>query len=89
MPHDHVEFIDNQPVLTLIEGKRTGILGALDDEVIADGMGKGSDEGFIAAVSQNGGTLMDVSFRGSVAHALDPERPLTTPLNSHCSSATI
>ena len=24
---DHVEFIDNQPVLTLIEGKRTGVFG--------------------------------------------------------------
>ena len=51
--YDHVEFIDNQPVLTLIEGKRTGVFGALDDEVIADGMGKGSDEGFITTVSQN------------------------------------
>ena len=33
MPYDHVPFIDNQPVLTLIETKPTGIFALLDDEV--------------------------------------------------------
>lgn len=30
--HEHVEFIDNQPVLTLIEGRPAGVLACLDDE---------------------------------------------------------
>ena len=33
MPYDHVPFIDNQPVLTLIETKPNGIFALLDDEV--------------------------------------------------------
>jgi len=43
--HEHVVFIDNQPVLNLIEGKPKGILAMLDDEVV---VGKSGDEGFVA-----------------------------------------
>jgi len=42
--YDHVTFIDNQPVLNLIEKKPAGLFALLDDEVVIP---KGSDEGFI------------------------------------------
>ena len=47
--HDHVAFIDNQPVLTLIEGKPTGLLSCLDDEAFIGP--KGSDDGFLRNVA--------------------------------------
>ena len=45
--YDHVPFIDNQPVLHLIESKPTGIFALLDDEVVVP---KGCDEGFVRNV---------------------------------------
>ena len=48
--HDHVAFIDNQPVLSLIEGRPTGVLMVLDDEAFIGP--KGSDEGFLNNVKQ-------------------------------------
>ena len=42
-----VEFIDNQPVLNLIEKKPKGILVMLDEEITAP---KGSDERFLSKI---------------------------------------
>lgn len=38
---DHIEFIDNQPILDMIEKKPNGLLVLLDEEIV---MPKGSDE---------------------------------------------
>ena len=45
--YTHVEFIDNQPVLDLIEKKPQGILVMLDEEII---MPKGTDMTFLSKV---------------------------------------
>ena len=42
--HRHVDFIDNQPVLDMIQQKPMGILPTLDEELV---MPKGSDTTFI------------------------------------------
>ena len=53
VPYTKINFIDNQPVLNLIERKRKGILPILDDEVR---MPKGSDEGFMKRVDKENGS---------------------------------
>jgi len=53
VPYTKINFIDNQPVLNLIERKRKGILPLLDDEVR---MPKGSDEGFMKRVDKENST---------------------------------
>ncbi|KNC51726.1 myosin VIIA [Thecamonas trahens ATCC 50062] len=47
--YDHVEFIDNQPCLDLVENKPNGIIAMLDEEVV---MPKGSDESFLRKLHQ-------------------------------------
>eukprot|EP00002_Diphylleia_rotans_P005132 TRINITY_DN1421_c0_g1_i1.p1 TRINITY_DN1421_c0_g1~~TRINITY_DN1421_c0_g1_i1.p1 ORF type:complete len:1546 (-),score=390.98 TRINITY_DN1421_c0_g1_i1:282-4919(-) len=44
VPYDHVDFIDNQPVLDLIENKPSGILAMLDEEIVVP---KGDDNTFL------------------------------------------
>ena len=52
--HEHIEFIDNQPVLSLIEGRApAGLLMCLDDEAWLGP--KGSDEGFMRNVGNTHG----------------------------------
>ena len=53
VPYTKINFIDNQPVLNLIERKRKGILPILDDEVR---MPKGCDEGFMKRVDKENGS---------------------------------
>jgi len=48
----HVEFIDNQPVLDLIELKPKGILVVLDEEIVVP---KGSDSTFLSKINKNHG----------------------------------
>ena len=48
VPYDHVPFIDNQPVLNLIESRPSGIFALLDDEVVIGP--KGNDEGFMRSM---------------------------------------
>ena len=49
---DHVEFIDNQPVLDLIELKPKGILVVLDEEIK---MPRGSDATFLSKINKHHG----------------------------------
>ena len=49
IPFKHIEFIDNQPVLDLIEMKGKGILPLLDEELV---MPKGSDQTFLQKMHQ-------------------------------------
>eukprot|EP00475_Leptophrys_vorax_P042051 TRINITY_DN79370_c0_g1_i1.p1 TRINITY_DN79370_c0_g1~~TRINITY_DN79370_c0_g1_i1.p1 ORF type:complete len:1265 (-),score=404.92 TRINITY_DN79370_c0_g1_i1:50-3844(-) len=50
----HVDFIDNQPMLDLIEGQRPiGLLRILDEQVV---LPRGSDEGFLAQAFETFGT---------------------------------
>jgi len=51
--YDHVEFIDNQPVLDMIEAKRPqGILIALDEEIVVP---RGSDTTFLNKIHKTHG----------------------------------
>eukprot|EP00013_Stygamoeba_regulata_P023515 CAMPEP_0177666056 /NCGR_PEP_ID=MMETSP0447-20121125/21382_1 /TAXON_ID=0 /ORGANISM="Stygamoeba regulata, Strain BSH-02190019" /LENGTH=1567 /DNA_ID=CAMNT_0019172187 /DNA_START=105 /DNA_END=4808 /DNA_ORIENTATION=- len=50
--YNHVEFIDNQPVLDLIEQKPHGVMIVLDDEI---GVPRGSDAGFLNKINQKHG----------------------------------
>ena len=49
---DHVEFIDNQPVLDMIEMKPKGILVVLDEEIVVP---KGSDTTFLNKINKHHG----------------------------------
>jgi len=49
IPFTHVDFIDNQPVLDLIEAKGKGILPILDEELVVP---KGSDQTFLSKMHQ-------------------------------------
>lgn len=51
--YDHIEFIDNQPVLDLIEAKQPqGILISLDEEIVVP---RGSDATFLEKIHKNHG----------------------------------
>ena len=50
IPHEAVEFIDNQPVLNLIEGRPSGLLKVLDDEAFVGP--QGSEEQFMRNVDR-------------------------------------
>eukprot|EP00940_MAST-03C_sp_MAST-3C-sp2_P000685 g685.t1 len=49
VPYTKIEFIDNQPVLDMIEKKRKGLLPLLDDEVR---LPKGSDKSYMQKVDK-------------------------------------
>ena len=46
---EHIDFIDNEPMIELITGKRIGVLSILDEELIVPG---GSDAGFMAKLKE-------------------------------------
>jgi Myosin head (motor domain)/MyTH4 domain len=51
--YDHIEFIDNQPVLDMIEAKRPqGILIALDEEIVVP---RGTDATFLQKINKTHG----------------------------------
>lgn len=50
IPVPHIPFIDNEPILKLIEERPFGILNMLDEEVVVP---EGSDAKFLLKVSQN------------------------------------
>ena len=58
--HESVAFIDNQPVLALIEGRPSGLLACLDDEAFIGP--KGSEENFMRNVegSHKGNSALHV-----------------------------
>ena len=45
----HIDFIDNEPMIELITGKRIGVLSILDEELIVPG---GSDGGFLEKLGE-------------------------------------
>jgi len=47
---DHIPFIDNEPILKLIEEKPYGVLNLLDEEVRVP---QGSDQKFLMKVDEN------------------------------------
>ena len=49
---DHIEFVDNQPILDMIEKKPSGLLVLLDEEIV---MPKGSDETWCRKIVQTHG----------------------------------
>ena len=50
---NHIEFIDNQPILDMIEKKPSGLLVLLDEEIV---MPKGSDETWCRKIFQTHGS---------------------------------